>query len=82
VDWGASINTPLPLASFVFSNCPIGSSAIGDLEWALRCEFRLDLIRLEIRSKFGSYGKIGNDNERRPNMHQQKLVYICKVQKK
>jgi hypothetical protein len=25
VECGASVNTPLPLASFVFSNCPIGS---------------------------------------------------------
>jgi len=42
----------------------------------------LDLLRLEIHSKFGSYGKIGNDNERRPNMHQQNLIYIYKVQKR
>jgi hypothetical protein len=55
---------------------------IADLEWTLRCEFRLDLLRLEIRSKFGSYRKIGNDNERRPNMHQQKLIYIYKVHKR
>jgi len=25
VECGTSVNTPLPLASFVFSNCPIGS---------------------------------------------------------
>jgi hypothetical protein len=59
-----------------------GPSAIGESEWALRREFRLDLLHLEIHSKFGSYGKIGNDNERRPNMHQKKLIYIYKVQKR
>jgi len=42
----------------------------------------LDLLRLAILSKFGLYGKIGNDNEQRPNMHQQKLIYIYKVRKR
>jgi hypothetical protein len=38
--------------------------------------------RPEIRSKLGSYRKIGNNNERRPNMHQQNSIYIYKVHKR
>lgn len=81
-NWRLEIGVFVEGTEWSLNSTGFGSSAIGSLEWALRREFCLDLLHLEICSKFGSYWKIGNDNERWLNMHQQKLVYIYMVQKR